>query len=351
MNPHKAMLSAFLSFLVFVIVLAVADGASAAPAKAIELVVNNPQAASHHFNVNCYQPWKEYVEKGSNGRITVTIFNGGVLGDNNSALDDLSGNMFDVCSIIAPSFYDTELFPYSISVLPYAFPDSKTAARISNEFLKKYVQSDEVIFWGAIPSDPFQLFSTRKINSYDDFKNMKMRISGKGDAGTIGALGATPVTLSPNELYEALQKGVVEGSNYSVVGSLGVKVYEPAPYVCLLGVYRTCMAPAMSRVFYNKLPADLQKMFDEDFGPKLVELFINSYAMEYDRSMEQLKSLVEGKGEVYTLPDADMEKVYAAAEIQWAQWVKDANARGYDGQKMMAEFKALLAANGIKVRY
>ena len=63
----------------------------------------------------------------------------------------------------------------------------------------------------------------------EDLKGLKVRSPGSV-AGMIKALGATPVSMPMPEVYQALQKGVVEGAVYPEETNKGWKMGEVTDY-------------------------------------------------------------------------------------------------------------------------
>ncbi|SEA32280.1 TRAP-type C4-dicarboxylate transport system, substrate-binding protein [Thalassobacillus cyri] len=327
----------------------VEKGSSASGGNVIEMNVNNTLPSTHHAAKNVYEPWKELVEEKTDGRVKVNLYHGGTLGSSASTLEDLQGGVYDVGTAIGSYFYDSALFPYTIGLLPYAFPNAETGTKVLDKFSKEVdIEVENVKVLGGVASDLYNLFSTKPIEKLEDLDGLKMRVQGKGDDVLAKSWGATPVSIKTDATYEGLEKGMIDVTPYTTVGVMGTKFYEVAPYVTKTKYSSTIMIPIMSESFYNRLPDDLKKLFDEELNPKLVELYAQSYIKESKKANKDISELVADKGKVIELTTKELNKFKEKSMVQWEEWVKDANERGYDGESMLAEFKKILKEEGVE---
>ena len=104
----------------------------------------------------------------------------------------------------------------------------------------------------------------KPVRTLEDIKGLKIRSTGLATK-IVEALGATPVAMPKGDQYDAMQKGVVDGTVSSPNELLGWKVAEVAKYsTILLDVgYVTAMFVNMNLNKWNSLPPDIQKIFTE----------------------------------------------------------------------------------------
>ena len=262
--------------------------------------------------------------------------------------------MADVGLVISTYYYDSKFFPYTRGNLPFAFPDSASASKVMTEFGERYAQDafEDVHYLGqSYTTEAYDLFSSKPINKVSDLKGLKMRVQGKADVPIIKEWGGVPVSIPLDETYEALQKGTLNTAFYSSIGVLGHKYYEVAPYVTKMGSTVTPVTPVMNKQFYESLPEDIQKMFDEDLGPQLSQLLTETHTTELENAYKELATLVEGKGEIIELTDEEMQGFKVPAKYVWDEWVKEANDKGYPGEEMMKDFKEMIKAEGIELPF
>jgi TRAP-type transport system periplasmic protein len=320
----------------------------------IEMNVSNFNPSTHHYAYNVYEPWKKLVEEKSDGRIKVNLYHGGTLGKSSTVLEDVGGGLADVGLVVSTYYYDTKFFPYTIGNLPFAVPDSAKGAKVMTKFGEKYAKDafEDVHYLGGVTTtDAYDLFATKPVKNIKDVKGLKMRVQGKGDTQVVENWGAVPVSLPLEEFYEALEKGTLDTGFYTPIGAVGNKYYEAGPYITKMGITVTPLIPVMNNDFYEKLPDDLKKMFDEEFGPRLSELFTESYTKEVDNAYKELEKQVKGKGEFITPSAGDLSGFKKSSKSVWDDWVKDADKMGYPGEEMMKEFKKLLKEEGVELPF
>ena len=140
---------------------------------------------------------------------------------------------------------------------------------------------------------------------------------------------------------------------YSATGSMSWKLFEPAPYVTKLEAPISVIGMVMNRNFYDKLPADLRKQFDEELNPALIDMMVKAYDKGAEEAVEKLVQIfkAKGRGEVITLSAEEKAKFVKPAAAEWDAWVKEANKRGLPGDAMMVDFKAILKKNDIVIPF
>src|SRR5699024_3418125 len=94
----------------------------------------------------------------------------------------------------------------------------------------------DVILMPATATDGYDLYSTTPIKKADDLKGLKMRVNGKSENAFVEALGGIPVSLSTEDTYEGLERGMIDTAFYTSIGAVGLRFHEPAPYVTKLAV-------------------------------------------------------------------------------------------------------------------
>lgn len=321
--------------------------------KPIQMEVNNWLASTAAATVGAWEPWKKLVEEKTQGRVKVNLYHGAVLGASKSVLEDVRGGVYHVGYAAATYYYDTPYFNLLIGELPFAIPDARVGAKVMDEFAKKYASGifDKlgVKNMGVMTTDAYIMLSRKPIRSIDDVKNTRIRVPGKQWVQIIKDWGAVPTPMQPEDAYTALERGTIDTMYYSPSGSTGWKYNEVAPYVTLIRSPSIVMNLIMNKDFYNALPDDLKKMFDEELNPALIKLFSETYYKGANDSVAEMKAGFEkrGKGEVIELSPDALAKFVAPTRHSWDGWVAEANKRGEDGAKMMEGFKQIMRDNGL----
>jgi C4-dicarboxylate-binding protein DctP len=212
--------------------------------------------------------FKEEVEKRTNGRIKVELYFSAVLGTEfelqdmvaTGALQGTRGGGF---------VYANKKF--NIFTLPFLVEDWDQAIKlITSEFTRKINEEAKANGY-HIPacgiSCGFRAHtnSVKPIETPDDLKGLKMRVPQQEVYVIIArALGINPQEIPYSEVYMALRTGVVDGQDNAVSNIWDYKVYEVQKYLTISRYAMGGPDPLMVNLeWYNRLPVDLQQIFDE----------------------------------------------------------------------------------------
>jgi TRAP-type C4-dicarboxylate transport system substrate-binding protein len=118
-------------------------------------------------------------------------------------------------------------------------------------------------YLGALGSQlPFQLYTVKKITKVAQLKGLKIRTSPMY-VDFLKALGATPISTSPGEVYEALERGVVDGLMWPLVSIRGYGWHEVANYVVGPPFYKVSHPLLMNAKKWDSLPKHIQDVLME----------------------------------------------------------------------------------------
>ena len=209
--------------------------------------------------------WGKEIEKRTNGRVVVTMHYGGTLTPAPQVYDGVVKGLSDVGMSVCG--YTRGRFPLTEVVeLPLGHRSGWAVTKVINEYLNKFKpkEFDDVKMMYMHAHDPGLLHSKKPVNKLEDLKGMKIRAFG-AVTKIVTALGGAPVSMAMGETYEALSRGVVEGSIAPYEALQGWKwgevvkftVEAPAMY------YSSAFFIAMNKDKWNALPPDIQKIIEQ----------------------------------------------------------------------------------------
>ena len=333
---------------------AVSNGGGSGDSKVYELNVNNTASSMSSFGTDVFEPWKKLVEEKTNGRVKVNLYHGGSLGGSTTVLNDVKGGVYDVCLVWSPYEVDSELFPVTVGDLPFAMTKD---LRVNNSIINQYAQKnlvnieEDVMVMGVSAAVPSYLFSSKPITKMKDLKNKKIRAVGKNEASTIESWGAVPVSVPVEELYDALQKGIIDVVNTSVGMALDSSLHEVTPYMLNIPYKAIQMVPVLNKAFYERLPDDLKTLFKDELNPAMVELVLETNINDSSKTKDEFVKIVESKGKLTHLSDAEEKSLTSTAKTVWETWIEDANKKGYQGEEMMKDYQSALKSAGGEVPF
>jgi TRAP-type C4-dicarboxylate transport system substrate-binding protein len=281
------------------------------------------------------------IEKRTNGRVKISYFPGGTLTKPRVCYDGVVKGISDLgMSCFA---YTRGRFPLMEAVdLPFGYPSGKVATRVAYEYYKKMNPKElrDVKVLVIHAHGPAALLARRDVNSLADIKGMKIRCTGLA-AKLAKYLGGAPVAMPQNATYEALQKGVVEGSFSPIEVLKGWKQAEVIDYVIeteSLG-YTTAMFVVMNKQKYQSLPPDIQKVFDE-----VGEEWVDAHADVWDYADgEGLKFAVELGKKIHKLSPAEEKRWVQSISPVIIDYQLKMEKKGLPGKKAVRIIRELLA--------
>ena len=317
------------------------EGGSAAAAKVYKLTYSiffPPM----HIQAKTGMDWAAEVEKRSGGRIQITVHPGGSLTKADQCWQGVLSGISDLgMSCFA---YTPGRFPLLEALdLPLGWPDGLTATRVATTLAAKYnpaeIQGAKILYIHG--HGPGILATKKPVRSLVDLKGMKIRGTGLS-AGIATALGATAVGMPQPETYDALQKGVVEGTFCPIETLKGWKqgeVIESVTDTKAIG-YTTAMFVAMNQKSWEALPADLQQILTEVSAE-----WVDKHGQAWNQADAEGLEFVKGLNrEIIALSPEEEARWKAAVEPLVLDYVKRAGEKGLPGAEFLAEIRGLIAA-------
>ncbi|MBI4989737.1 MAG: TRAP transporter substrate-binding protein [Rhodocyclales bacterium] len=150
----------------------------------------------------------------------------------------------------------------------------------------------------------FKSFSANKpLKAPEDFKGQKMRIqSSKVLESQMRSVGAIPQVMAFSEVYQALQTGVVDGTENPHSNLYSQKMHEVQKHMTLTEHGYLGYAVITNKKFWDGLPADVRGQLEQ--AMKESTDYANKIAKEEnDQALEKVKA--SGKTQVYAPTPAE----------------------------------------------
>jgi TRAP-type C4-dicarboxylate transport system substrate-binding protein len=187
-------------------------------------------------------------------------------------LQPVSTGVFQV--LLTHGAYHVGQTPYLVSVEALGGDLKKWREADVREMVDKHYQKWKLklVALGQTPErSALQIVLRQPIGPSGDLKGRKIRGT-VTYSGVFSLLGASPVVLPPSEIYTALEKGVVDGAGWPVIGVLDYRWYEVAKYLVRPTFGMLTYPIFFNMTAWNKL-TDQQKKILLDEGRKAEDLF------------------------------------------------------------------------------
>ncbi|MGZ3408806.1 MAG: TRAP transporter substrate-binding protein [Xanthobacteraceae bacterium] len=247
--------------------------------------------------------FKELAEKYTNGKVKIEVYPNSQLYKDKEELEALQ---LGAVQMLAPSlakFGPIGVKEFEVFDLPFILPNKAALRRVTDGALGKKLFDllqpkgmTGLAYW----DNGFKVMSANKpLRMPDDFKGLKMRIqSSKVLEAQMRALGAIPQVMAFSEVYQALQTGVVDGTENTPSNEYTQKMHEVQKYTTNSSHGYIGYAVIVNKKFWDGLPGDVRDQLTK--AMKEATDYANTISQsENDDAMAEMKK--SGKTEIINL--------------------------------------------------
>lgn len=276
------------------------------------------------------QWWADEIRKRSGGKIKVQIFWAEALGKQNEMID-IVGKGAAHFGVIITSFFPDRLPLVGVTnSLPLGFKNPRQAQIIHTELVAQIPEMQEELrragiwplFWHALAE--FRTLCTKPITRLEDYRGLKMRSYGIYVPRMWEALGATPVTAFPAEIYEGLQRGQLDCAYFPHDLALSFRLHEVAKFTNTANFGAISTWPIIANYkFWQQLPDNAKKLI----------MAVSDEAAAKDREVtsktdrDSLAAMAQ-KGNVKEVEFLDQGKLEKATPDFFQMWVTNMEKKG-----------------------
>lgn len=272
------------------------------------------------------EAWAERIEAATEGKVTAEFYYGTSLLTAVDALQGLQGGVADI-SVINSVYYPAEL-PVGAwmaglgangtgSIVHDTGAGSATAFEWSQSFqpLLDEWEANDLHPLMTVSSAPYPLICNQALENLDAASGKLGRSSGEPWTSTFEALGLTTVNIPYNEIYEGLQRGVVDCVSINanqLVSSLTLKDVAPYYHPVTFPMWQATNF-MMSRELWESLPVELQRIMQQEAGQAahdVMQRFIDLEAMAGEAFEDDSVTVVDTP-ELQAAADASREEYVA----------------------------------------
>lgn len=276
--------------------------------------------------------FKAYVESASGGRIAVDVSPAGQLGGIKDGLEQAKVGAIQLAhgdEQTLDSFYK----PMLILATPYLFAnDEEAQAFLHSDFfmdVREKMAEESGLRLLAAASYGFRCFTNnvKPIKSAADMAGIRMRVPPSPmSLAMVEAMGGSPTPVPWEELYGAMQQGVVDGQENPVGVALDYSFYQVQKYMTLDNHQLGLNSLVMNEAFFQSLPPELRAVVvtgaemaaGTEYGER-----------NYQARVSAVGTLEEKGMEVYAPTPEEMETFRSAAAEPMKAYLKQELDAGY----------------------
>ena len=274
--------------------------------------------------------------KAANVGLTIQVYPGASLFKPNDQWNAMVNGQLDIT--LFPLDYASGKVPtFSATLMPGLIRSQERAKRINQSKFMKDIRAEIEKHGVIVLSDAWfaggMAAKGKCITRPDDLKGMKFRAAGPTFANMWESAGASIVSPPSNEIYNAFQSGVVNGTDTSLGTFASMRLYEVSTCLTAPGdnalwfMYEPVL---MSKKNFDKLDKEQQKVL-LDAGKKAQAYYENKADQV---NQEAIKAFESHNAKVVTLSDADYNAwIDVAKKSSYARFAKDVP----NGQQLIDE--------------
>lgn len=321
--------------------LALVAGAAAAigvapAARAQELRLSTFVPPVHVIYREIITPWAQEVAKATNGEVKVTLYPSMQLGGKppelyRQAVQGAVDLVFTLPGYTSPAFPRVQMIE-----LPGLKPDGVAATNMMWDLLDPYLLPDfegtkVIALWGA--EDAGWMSRAGAFRTLDDLKGKRMRAPSAAQAKQLEVMGAVPVAMPITQVYQSLERGVIDGAMLPFSTIVDFRLGEVAKGITVTGPLfgRSSFLIAMNKQKYDGLSPATRAAIDKTSGRGLS---LKATEVYMTRSQQGVASL-KGKAEVHELPAAEQKRIGEVLKPIIAEWIKENEAKGIPAREML----------------
>ncbi|WP_286237859.1 TRAP transporter substrate-binding protein [Neptuniibacter halophilus] len=319
-----------------------------APAQAAEYTLRLahffPPVAGQHKVIA--EGWAEKIEKDSNGRIEVEVYPSSTLAKPPAQYDAVKNRIADVTLTVQG--YTANRFPLTQVVeLPGIVKTAAQGSCVLQSLYDEGLISDEYK-----ETKPLFMFThgqghihttEKQITVPEDFEGLRIRRPTAVVAKLLEGLGAQPVGMPAPQAYQSVQRGVIDGVSLPWEGQLVFRINDlTSHHTEVGGLYALSFVVTMNKDVYNSMPADLQKVIDDNSGSEWSQISAKVFD---DQDVKGRAQAVEAGHEIYTVEGGGENPAWKPVlEKATEEYLTELEGKGLPARKVYARAQELAAS-------
>jgi len=211
--------------------------------------------ASHKF--------AELVEKKTKGQVKIAVYPRNQLGGNRELLEQVKMGSLDL-TLMGLGTLGYMLEEYNFMQIPFAFRNQEHIHKVLDSEIGKTIEKNVAAKgffllsqkWDRLPR---HIAGKKAVLKMEDLKNLKVREGTPAFHEGIKLYGASPVKIDLNEMFIALQQGIVDAVELPLDYIYDYSIHEAGKFLSLTYHTYGTQFVAMGKKSFDAFPPDIQK--------------------------------------------------------------------------------------------
>ncbi|MEJ8569978.1 TRAP transporter substrate-binding protein DctP [Microbaculum marinum] len=282
----------------------------ALPAAAKEYRLLSSWDGNYAYNPYILDPFVEQLKEATDGRISISV-SGPETVPPFEQLEPVGSGVFQF--LFTHGAYHAGTTPIMLAAdALHGDLDAVRESGIFDELDKIYQKYNlKLVMLPITPEGAYHILLREPVNDNGDLEGRKIRGS-LSYKGVVEMLGAVLVVMPPSEIYTGLEKGVIDGAAWPIIGALDYKWYEVAPYLLRPGFGVNYEPIFMNLDAWNALSEEDQKAV-MDVSAKIEDSWYKDAPEVWKKEEDELKARGMKVTEMGDKQKAELGNAWAAA--------------------------------------
>jgi C4-dicarboxylate-binding protein DctP len=250
--------------------------------------------------------FRQLAEERTKGRVKVEVYPNSSLFKDGEEMEALQLGSVQMLAPSLAKFGPLGVREFEVFDLPFMFDSYADLHKVTDgavgASLFRRLEAKGIVGLGYWDNGLKVMSANRPLRAPEDMKGLKMRIqSSKVLSDQMKAVGAIPQVMAFSEVYQAMQTGVVDGSENTPSNMFTQKHHEVQKYTTVTNHGYIGYAVIVNKKFWDALPGDVRAALEGAMND--ATKYANDIAQkENDDALDGIRK--SGRSEVLSLTDA-----------------------------------------------
>jgi len=178
--------------------------------------------------------------------------------------------------------------------------------------------------------------ATKPVHTVADMKGLKMRAPAGTATDMVKAWGGVPILMGPGEIYQSLEKGVLDGYIFEYTGIESFKLPEVTKNYTEVRFYVGPFIIMMNKSKFDSMPEDLRKIIEAESGKAMSIKLTTAFEEDYRASRGKI---IDQGGNVISVTGETLVEFRKEPDAYAQKWVDEHKTATFDAQDYLKKLK------------
>ena len=281
------------------------------------------------------QEWADNLKEATNGRLDITVVAGGALASSDTVVEAMETGVCDIAMVYTTKYDALFRLTNGVALPMLGIGSAQEATDVlwdlyeqSPDMKAEYDNYVPIHIYSNGPS--FFHFVKEPVNTFAGISGLKMRSGGGSMTDFITYCGGAPMNIATNELYESIEKGMLDGNVCNGSQMASWNLAEVETYFMDMPLFVGVWMTLMNKEVFEGLPKDLQDAIMASGGRQGSQKLATYLQDENDEGYKD--AIANHNGQWIPVAQEEVDKFYEAAMSYNKAWIEKNTTADFDAQ-------------------